>query len=276
MNNVRSDPGCYTVNPGEMYSRPGPSTDFDFNRRGSSVHLKLIGSWLVSVWCVVGMTTAASAQSNSPVGQWEVKVTGKIQSQSITGTAFVEFHGDQTLSGYVLVRRGTYLANVSGQWMWAGSRIVGEFLADGTAYEFVGTARAGKSISLRGTRWDGGKLSMSGRPLAALPDRSGWYVGTMRQYGQTGTLAIMFTPADGGGSPGLYEMSGTLTFGGQTFVLSGVAVVNRSGGFIVTIDNLSNGREASIWGTLPRNRAVSASGVDLGDRSSIKVRLTKA
>lgn len=236
---------------------------------------KFIGTVWFSAWCMLCMTTASHAQVNSPVGQWEVKVTGKVQSQSVSGTAFVEFSGDQTLSGYVLVRRGSYVAEVSGAWMWAGSRIVGEFVADGATYEFVGTAKAGRSLSLRGTRWDGSKLTMSGKPLVALADRSGWYTGTMRQYGQTGTLSILFTQADGGATPGLYNMSGTLTFAGQTFVLTGVAIVNRSGGFIVSINNLSNGREASIWGTLPRTRAVSASGIDLADRSSIRVRLSK-
>jgi hypothetical protein len=222
------------------------------------------------------LLSATAAAQHSPVGQWEMSVSGRIEEYSTPGTAFVEFFEDGSLAGFALLRNASDVFEVQGTWNQQGHRISGTLNAspdDGaTEFSFVfgGSARTDRSISVRCTSDVGDRLVLSGRPLAEVPSMAGEYVGTFRQHGVTGIFQM--TVSEPGESGLLSEITGTTQYDGQTWEFSGFAILNRRGSFVMVATS-SSGSVISIGGTFRPGRQISASGTDLVDGSRISIRV---
>src|SRR5258706_9340910 len=88
---------------------------------------------------------------NSPVGTWEVAIKRARSSVKETGTAYLTFNSDQTLSGYGITTATPGIFTLDGTWsLNAVGRIIGNYTEDlnGTTVSgsFIGKARFGRAM----------------------------------------------------------------------------------------------------------------------------------
>lgn len=212
----------------------------------------------------------------SPTGSWELKVGGTLEGERVNGIAYVEFDSLGGVSGYFMSRMTADVFDVSGSWTQTGSKFVGsiEVMIDATPVATLtmnGAARSGRSISAKLTDSFGSRVSLAGKPLVALPNLSGSYSGTLRQYGLVGSLSITLT-ADASGA---YVVTGTLWFNGIMYDLFGYVMVTRTGAFVAYIRNLDTGYDSGLWGKITPNSTFAGSGKSLLDGSSMRVALSR-
>ncbi len=230
-----------------------------------------------SVGVLGALLFASGALAQSPAGQWEMSISGKVLGASAIGIAYIEILDDGSLEGFAEIRGGSSLLTVSGSWTGSGSGLFGSLsvtseLFGDRSYEFIGTFRDGRSVSMSCFNGDGDRIRIAGRPAVEIPDCSGVYLGSMRQYGLWGVLEVTVVSTE---YPGLYELGGLLLLGGQAFDLAGHAVVNRRGSFVANLENLTSESLAisSVWGSIRPGQRLSGVGLDIFDGSAIRFSL---
>ena len=134
---------------------------------------------------------------------------------------------------------------------------------------FSGTAKANRSISGSGAA-SNATFSFKGTPAVSLPNMTGNYGGTVKQYGVTATTRLTLTAT---GYPGLYEVNGWVNFG--SFIdVSGYIVINKKRGVVLCLEN-DMGGVSSVWGTIKASGYSSLKGKQYDDGSSIKVKVSR-
>jgi hypothetical protein len=222
------------------------------------------------------VTPAALAQvGSSPVGLWELKVGGTFDGEKVNGIAYLEFESDGTLSGYYLNRLSYSVAQVEGSWSQQANQFSGAVDVEDengpvASFDMIGKAKASKSLSAKLTDEFGSQVKISGKALGLLPGLEGTYAGVLRQYGYQASVEIELVPDQ----TGAYVVSGSMTFGSDTYVLSGYVVALRNGQYVAFIENQTQGLYSSIWGKIKPGRAFNGAGISLDDGSSIKVAMT--
>ena len=129
----------------------------------------------------IAQFVADATTPNSPVGKWEVTITGANK-----GTAFVTFSDDFTWNG-VGLREGAYgLCELTGTWSFASSGK--KVIVTGTGSErvssnhtwnatFSAKSTAGKKINAVVDADTGAVFRWNGKPHGSQPDLSGHWVG---------------------------------------------------------------------------------------------------
>jgi hypothetical protein len=225
---------------------------------------------------VAALVLSAQAIAQSPVGQWEATVSGKVDGYSQAGTCYIQFNDDNTIEGFYIPRKAAEVYQVSGSWTQVGTRFTGEVDVDigddfPTSFSMTGSARAGRSLSAKLNSLDG-RVSLSGKPLLeSMTDFSGEYVGTFSQSGVTGVLQLVLTAS--AEFAGLYEISGFSSSDFADFELTGFAVINRRGAFVGYIEDVDFEFLGSIWGSIRRGRPISGQGWDLFNESPFRFRI---
>ena len=77
---------------------------------------------LFCVSLVVFAGPVALAGSNSPTGTWETSITGKVNGDSLTGTAYIEFLEDGSCSGHWLRRHWCSFKRSFSRWVGTSTR----------------------------------------------------------------------------------------------------------------------------------------------------------
>ena len=139
-------------------------------------------SGLVAMISLMFVGASALAQ-HSPIGKWEMAVTGRVAGDAIKGIAYVEFMPDGTLSGSCFVREGDSMLSIGGTWSQEGSSFFGNVSVSDVVgtFELVGKARLEK-MTAKLTQESGDRLSLRGKREFELDDRDGPYTGEVRQY----------------------------------------------------------------------------------------------
>ena len=215
--------------------------------------------------------------SFAPIGTWEMRVGGLLEGSRVNGIAYVEFDPVGGVSGYFMSRLTAEVFDVDGTWLQTGNRFVGsiEVSIGATPVALLsmsGAARPGRSISARLTDPSGSSISLAGKPLVPMPDLSGTYTGTLRQYGVQGALSLTLTPD----ATGAYVVSGTLVFNGVVYDLLGYVMVTRSGSFVAYVRNLDTGFDSGLWGKIRPGASFVGVGKSLYDGSSLRVGLSRS
>ena len=164
-----------------MTANPGKGSKFtswagDVSSTSASTPITMNGNKSAIAQFVADATTP-----NSPVGKWEVTITGANK-----GTAFVTFSDDFTWNG-VGLRDGAYgLCELTGSWSFASSGK--KVIVTGTGSETVGSnhtwnatfsakSTPGKKITALVNTDTGAVFRWNGKPSGSHPDLSGHWVG---------------------------------------------------------------------------------------------------
>jgi len=174
---------------------------------------------LITLFVVASGTTAGAQGLNSPVGTWEITVSGKDK-----GNAFMTFNADSTLSGYAITVSSFGLLIFDGTWSYDGTgRIVGSFTAQvngqSSLVNFIGTVKNGTKLQLSALGGNG-SVKLKGIPAGALPNLTGHYIGYANDHVQKFTEDLDLSP---GIYPGVYDISGSASLG---FHLTGALIVS--------------------------------------------------
>lgn len=235
----------------------------------------------IAVACAfVVMLAASNAQAQtslSPIGQWEVSISGKLSGTAAKGIAYVEFLPDGSLAGYALLRQSAAFSTFSGSWSLSSGSFAGVVHVDtgGLSQSFVLAGKVARNGSMSASLRSGlsDRMTLKGKRLIPLTNRSGNYFGQFRQYGMTGSVSLTFSSEPS--LPGAYQINGFIQLAGITYQISGAGIVDRAGNLIAYVDNLNAGGGGMLWGKFKPTGALAGSGIDAGDRSSIRFALTR-
>lgn len=229
----------------------------------------------------ISLGPAAHAQMsmnpNSPVGLWELKISGRIQDEAIRGNAFVTFSRLSSLNegdveGYCLLEGSTEVQSISGFWREAGRGFEGAVFIDGVSdvtLEYSGRARTSRSLSARLTDETGDRVSLAGKFIEGnLPNMAGTYVGTARGSGTRISVQLTLTNTS---SRGEYEIMGRVEDGEDNYEISGVALIGRRGNVVAYVSGSTG--TLNLTGRIRPGVAFSGTGFDSdGDRVQLRLR----
>lgn len=228
----------------------------------------------------VAAPTLAESSSNpsSPIGTWEMVVSGRVEGESIKGLAVISFtvgEGNEAgtagnLTGYYLVRGSPMVENIEGVWEQSGRGFTGTVEISGIGeLEISGRARSERTASARVSDDSGNRVSLKGKYVGGtLPDASGTYVGTVREGGETYEVSLNFNATEG--QNGQYELSGSVQTGDELFEIDGEAIVSRTGAMVAYVT--SEGYGLYLYGKVRPGTSLTASG-STGEGNRIRVRL---
>jgi len=232
---------------------------------------------LAAVLALTLMLASSRTEAQAPVGQWEVSVSGQVSGEAAKGIAYVEFSADGSLAGYALLRRSSNFSTVGGSWSMNGSSFGGVLTVDtgGVSQSFILTGKVGRTGSMSAVLRSGlsDRLTLKGKPVISLPNRSGNYYGQFRQYGLTGTVSLLF--ASDPSLPGVYQIGGSIQLAGVTYAVTGAGIVDRAGNLVAYIDNLDTGGGGMLSGKFKPTGALAGSGIDAFDGSIIRFSLIR-
>lgn len=207
-----------------------------------------ISKFLAFVACLALTTNSFARATDSPVGTWEVAVSG-----GASGVGYLTFSSDHSFEGYGISKTSYGLVNYEGTWAISNNKIVGtyteyldgDFLSSGT---YSGTAKVGKSISLAASV-SGKSYKFSGKPIVSLSNISGSYVGSIKQQGMTGNCEFSVVQS---GSLGLFRVTGSISFPGIiSYTFDGYIILDRKGNIIICSDSNSSILDpSSTWGKI--------------------------
>jgi hypothetical protein len=152
----------------------------------------ILGAVVALVWPGVG----AARAEESPVGQWDFRITG-----ADTGFGIIEFLGDNTLAGSIVILSGAGSDHVfdfqklTGMWVFDTPRqIIGYFEPVDLSVEpsieasFTARVRSGKKVTMKATsintrplRAETRPLRLAGVPVETLADVSGTWAAKVRK-----------------------------------------------------------------------------------------------
>jgi hypothetical protein len=215
--------------------------------------------------------------SHSPVGTWEITVSGKDQ-----GIAFITFGGDYTLSGYGMTLKSFGLFTLAGTWsIDAKGNTVGfytESTPDGSSFDGTFTGKATKGRTLAGkTVSQNGSFTLSGVPAKTTPDVSGDWGARVTQGKTISTESLsLSSSAD---FPGVFDFAGDGSGSNGSFSSSGQMIVSSKGKAVVSAEaDDAQGNElslSSLTGTFNlRSQTVSFSG-KTSSGASLRVKMTR-
>lgn len=223
------------------------------------------------------MLATARADAQSPIGRWEISVSGQVSGNAAKGIGYVEFYADGTLAGYALLRQRTDFSTVGGSWSLNGISFGGVLSVEtgGVTQSFILTGKVGRTGSMLAALQSGSgdRVTLRGKPLIALPDRSGHYYGQFRQYGLTGSVSLQF--AADPSLPGVFQIGGIIQLAGVTYHVTGAGIIDRAGNLVAYTDNLETGGGGMLSGKFKPTGALSGSGIDAYDGSSIRFSLSR-
>lgn len=232
---------------------------------------------ILALFAAAPATALGGGASFAPTGTWEMRVGGSLEGSRVNGIAYVEFDPLGGVTGYFMSRLTAEVFDVDGAWVQTGNRFIGSIeVSIGSTpvaqLSMSGSARPGRSLSARLTDASGSNVSLAGKPLIPMPDLSGTYTGTLRQYGVQGALSLTLTPD----ATSAYVVSGTLLFNGAVYDLLGYVMVNRSGSFVAYVRNLDTGFDSGLWGKITPGASFVGVGKSLYDGSSMRVGLSRS
>lgn len=174
-----------------------------------------------------------SQDARSPIGNWELSIVRTGPGAEESGTVFLTFNADHTLTGYGLTTSTFTVATFSGTW---SNSAAGRFEADYTEEvfgnlldgEFSGRATNGKRLEMNSVGVLG-TFKLKGVPIQPLPDISGSWVSSVTQpLTRNHSLeACEFTNLTQ--FPGVVGIVGSGTNDNRSFAVSGMAIVTAKG-----------------------------------------------
>ena len=224
--------------------------DLDTNYKLENRTMKLIykiSKFLAFVACLALTTNSFARATDSPVGTWEVAVSG-----GASGVGYLTFNSDNSFEGYGISKTSYGLVEYEGTWAISNNKIVGTYTEylDGFYLSngyYSGTAKVGTSISLAALV-SGKSYKFKGKPTVSLTDISGSYAGTIKQLGYTGSCNFSVEPS---GSLGLFLVTGSVSVPGIiSYTFDGYIILDGIGNIIICSDSSSSSYPSSTWGKI--------------------------
>ena len=225
--------------------------DLDTNYKLENRTMKLIykiSKFLAFVACLALTTNSFARATDSPVGTWEVAVSG-----GASGIGYLTFSSDNNFEGYGISKTSYGLVEYEGTWVIYNGKIEGsyteyldgDYLSEGT---YSGTAKAGTSISLTALV-SGKSYKFKGKPTVSLTDISGSYVGSIKQLGYTGTCDFSVEPSE---RLGLFLVNGSVSVPGIiSYTFDGYIILDGKGNIIIYSESKSSSlAPSSTWGKI--------------------------
>ena len=224
--------------------------DLDTNYKLENRTMKLIykiSKFFAFVACLALTTNSFARATDSPVGTWEVAVSG-----GASGVGYLTFSSDNSFEGYGISKTSYGLVEYEGTWAISNNKIVGtyteyldgDYLSEGT---YSGTAKAGTSISLTALV-SGKSYKFKGKPTVFLTNISGSYAGSIKQLGYTGTCNFSVEPSE---RLGLFLVNGSVSVPGIiSYKFDGYIILDGKGNIIICSDSSSNSYPSSTWGKI--------------------------
>jgi hypothetical protein len=218
---------------------------------------------------------ALSAAGPSPVGTWEITLSGAEQ-----GLAFATFEEDKDITGYGLSDEAPGIFTLTGTWdIDEKGNLTGSYLREADGESVTGTLTA----RLTGRRITGsiaaenGNFNFKARPQGTPLDLTGDWDGiaTQNRVSLPQTYTIVPTSL-----PGVFDITGWgLLLESGEFVISGTALIHSSGKaqILTTSDFIEDRPDIRSWlaGTVkPRRARNLLRGID-STGTPIQVRLTR-
>ena len=206
---------------------------------------------LIAAAVCLGAAIALSGANNSPVGTWQVSISG-----SDRGVTFLTFSNDFTFAGYGISQDALGPFTIAGTWEFdSKGRIVGgytQFIEGGsTAGILRGSIVGNGRLQARVKTTEGPEKFRAPAP-AASPDLAGAWAGKTRQPGENGLTSFTLTASTN--MPGWFDLTGTGIDSGGSFTMSGAVLVTsdrRVGAYTVS-DFGTATQTASFAGKLAR------------------------
>jgi len=199
---------------------------------------------------VLSSSAVLSQDARSPIGSWELSIARTGSFTKETGTVFLTFNADHTLTGYGLTSAISAVATFSGTWSNSPG---GRFEADYTEQvfdsvldgKFSGRATFGKrlemnSVGLLGT------FKLEGAPMQSLPDISGSWISSATQTLTRNHIIETDQFTNLTQFPGIVGISGSGTNSNRPFAVSGMAVVTAKGKLTVSKMNDFGGSDLAF------------------------------
>ena len=192
-----------------------------------------LGSLIAAAVCL-GAAIALSGGNNSPVGTWQVSISGTDR-----GVTFLTFSNDFTFAGYGITR-DTGSFTIAGTWEFdSKDRIVSgytQFIEGGSAAGILRGDVVGNGRLQARARTTQGPQKFKAPPPAASPDLAGAWAGKSSAPGERGLTSFTLA-ASTNNTPGWFDLSGTGINSSGSFSMSGAVLVtsdHRVGAYTVS------------------------------------------
>jgi hypothetical protein len=212
--------------------------------------------------------------SHSPVGIWEVTISGRNHEQ---GIAFLTFSNDFTMGGYGMSFQSFGMFTIAGAWdLDARGSLVGSYTEQlgGQSFDgsFIGKATNGKRLIGKGVG-SNGAFTLRGIPAAMTWDLTGNWIARVTERKVTVPEFISLTPSV---FPSVFDFSGSGAGPSGAFLVSGTAIISSKGKLVVfgETDFASGGVGfSSLTGSFNVRRQTGSLGgmTDSGDRLTAKI-----
>jgi hypothetical protein len=214
-----------------------------------------LGTWVVQ-------PVVSGAQPLSPVGSWEVVISGADR-----GTSMMTFSNDFSVSGYGIERKQFGLFTLTGNWGFdTNGDVVVAYLQSlngvGTAVNFTARVQHSGKFRAKGTGTSGG-LQFRGAVVSDFPDLSGSWSAAVKRRGKT--LLETYTITASTNFPAVFDVTGGGLSDTNAFTLLGTLIVTSHNQLNVSIDRTFgvDTQRSSLYGRYkPAKPEMALKGVD--------------
>jgi len=223
----------------------------------------------------VGVQSVVSgAQPISPVGSWEVVISGAARGSSI-----MTFSNDTSVSGYGILRKQFGLFTLTGNWGFDtnGNVVVAYVQAlngVNTAISFTANLRHSGTFQAKGSS-TAGALQFKGATVSDFPDLTGSWTAMVLRHGKT--LHETYAVAASTNLPAVFNVTGNGLSDTGSFTLTGSIIATSNNKLNVSIDRMFgvDTQRSSLYGRFkPAKPELVLKGVDDTD-AHLTIKATK-
>jgi hypothetical protein len=224
-------------------------------KRSFVVWALFLGTWVVP-------SVVSGAPPLSPVGSWEVVISGVAR-----GTSMMTFSNDFSVSGYGIQRKQFGLFTLVGNWGFdTNGNVVVAYLQSlngvGTAVNFTARVAHSGKFRAKGTGTSGG-LQFRGAVVSDFPDLSGSWSAAVKRRGKI--LHETYTITASTNFPAVFDITGNGLSDTGSFTLLGTLITMSRNQLNVSIDRtfgVDTQRSSSYGRFKPAKPEMALKGVD--------------
>ena len=225
-------------------------------KRSFLVWALFLGTWVVQ-------PDVLGAQPLSPVGTWEVVISGVSR-----GTSMMTFSNDFSVSGYGIERKQFGLFTLTGNWGFdTNGNVVVAYLQSlngvNTAVSFTAIVQHSGKFRAKGTGTSGGLQFRGAVAASDFPVLSGSWTAVVKRHGKT--LHEAYTITASTNFPAVFDVTGDGLSDTGSFTLSGAFIATSHNQLNVSIDRIFgvDTQRSSLYGKFkPATPEMALKGVD--------------
>ncbi|HUJ71706.1 MAG TPA: hypothetical protein VLZ30_05645 [Verrucomicrobiae bacterium] len=210
-------------------------------------------------------SVVSGGQPISPVGSWEVVISGAAR-----GTSIMTFSNDTSVSGYGILRKQFGLFTLTGNWGFDtnGNVVVACVQAlngVNTAISFTANVRHSGTFQAKGSS-TAGALQFKGATVSDLPDLTGTWTAVVKRRSKT--LHETYTITVSTNLPAVFNVTGSGLSDTGSFTLTGNIIATSNNKLNASIDRTFgvDTQRSSLYGRFkPAKPELALKGVDDSD-----------